>query len=427
MKSSTLSVFLILIAVAPLVGLGADPDLSKVSSRADLDSIIATTTEAPLKQALTDHADAILAAAKRYPHVVAIIRTIESAPGKFEKVNTTPEALKTAAGGDIPIFDTLTLVNTKVLGGGAHDHRKKNEDPYNAAFIEHLGQISSLETLYLEATNIEDSWVAPVLHLKKLKKLTIIGFGRLGDASLIQLQNLTTACPDLAHLELVAFGKATDAGLEKLAGLKKLETFAFRTPVKGHGFAKFEGWTRLRSINFHSNNLDDEGLGYVCENFPNLEFIKLWHSHGITDASAGHLGKLSKLKGMEIGCHHATAALLQNLKHLPMEYLGLSYGVNSPPSEAIAAVKAIPTLRRLSIQCDSFTDEELAELAGVTQLEKLTLNRLPLTEARIARLKDFAFLKELELAERRKEHHYPEAIQAKVKAALPNLTVTFIQ
>jgi len=176
MKSSTLSFFLILIAVTPLVGLGADSDLCKVSSRADLDAVIATTTEAPLKQALTDHADAILAAAKRYPHVVAIIRTIESAPGKFEKVNSTPEALKTAAGGDLPI-----------------------------------------------------------------------------------------------------------------------------------------------------------------------------------------------------------------------------------------------------------TDEELAELAGVTQLEKLTLNRLPLTEARIARLKDFAFLKELELAERRKEHHYPEAIQANVKAALPNLTVTFIQ
>jgi len=149
MKSSTLSVFLILIAVAPLVGLGADPGLSKVSSRADLDSIIATTTEALLKQALTDHADAILAAAKRYPHVVAIIRTIESAPGKFEKVNTTPEALKTAAGGDLPIFDTLTLVNTKVLGGGAHDHRKKNEDPYNAAFIARLKDFAFLKELEL--------------------------------------------------------------------------------------------------------------------------------------------------------------------------------------------------------------------------------------------------------------------------------------
>jgi hypothetical protein len=129
---------------------------------------------------------------------------------------------------------------------------------------------------------------------------------------------------------------------------------------------------------------------------------------------------------MEIGCQHATAAVLQNLKYLPMEYLGLSYGVNSPASGAIAAVKAIPTLRRLSIQCDSFTDD-LADLAGVTQLEKLSLSWLPLTEERIAQLKDFAFLKELEFVEGRKEHHYPEAIQDKVKAALPNPIVSFKQ
>jgi hypothetical protein len=422
------SAFLITFLLAALTTVhAAPPDLSNVSSLADLDAVIAATSDSALKQALTDHAPAILAAAEQHPHVEAVIRTIESAPGTFTKINATPEALKKAAGGDLPIFDTLTEVRTSIKGGGAHDHRKKDEDPYNAAFIEHLGNITSLETLYLEATNIEDSWVAPVLHLKKLKKLTLIGFGRLGDASLVQLQNLSTACPDLAHLDIVAFAQATDAGLELLAGLKNLETFAFRTRVKGHGFAKFEGWTRLRSINFHSNNLDDEGLGYVCEKFPNLEFIKLWHSHGITDASAGHLGKLSKLKGMEIGCHHATAAVLQNLKHLPMEYLGLSYGVNSPPSEAIAAVKAIPTLRRLSIQCDSFTDDDLADLAGVTQLEKLSLGRLPLTEERIAQLKDFAFLKELEFVESRKEHHYPEAIQDKVKAALPSPIVSFKQ
>lgn len=406
----------------------AAPDLSNIASRADLDAVIAATTDAELKQALQDHAADILAAAARHPHVTAVIGTIESAPGTFTKVNTTPEALKQAAGGDIAIFDTLTEVRTNIKGGGAHVHRKKDEDPYNAPFIEHLGQISTLETLHLEATNIEDSWIAPVLNLTKLKKLTINGLGRLGDASLAQLQNLSTACPDLAQLELVAFAKATEAGLEKLAGLKNLEYFSIGTRVKGHAFARFEGWTRLRSLWFRANNLDDEGLGYVCEKFPNLEVITLSHSHGITDASAGHLGKLSKLKGMAIECQHATAAVLQNLKHLPMESLRLSYGVNSPPSEAIAAVKAIPTLRRLSIiQGHSFTDEHLAELAGVTQLEKLSLSQVPLAEERISRLKDFAFLKELEFVELRKEHHYPEALQAKVKALLPKVEVKFVQ
>ncbi|MBM3831649.1 MAG: G protein-coupled receptor LGR4, partial [Verrucomicrobia bacterium] len=116
----------------------AAPDLSKVISRTDLDAVIAVTTDAALKQALGDHAAAIITAAKQHPHVVAVIRTIESAPGSFTKVNATPEALKKAAGGDIAIFDTLTLVSTAIQSGKAHVYRDAKDDPYDAAFIEHL-------------------------------------------------------------------------------------------------------------------------------------------------------------------------------------------------------------------------------------------------------------------------------------------------
>ena len=117
----------------------AAPDLSTIQSRADLDAVINETADAALKQALTDHADAILAAAERHPHVDAVIRTIERAPGTFTTVNTTPEALKEAAGGDIRLFDTLTQIDTRIVGGKAHDRRKGNEDPYDAAFIGNPG------------------------------------------------------------------------------------------------------------------------------------------------------------------------------------------------------------------------------------------------------------------------------------------------
>jgi len=404
------------------------PDLSKITSRTDIEAIIAATADGALKKALTDHTDAVLAAAKQHPHVEAVIRAIESSPGSFEKVNTTPKELQEATGGKLAVFDTLTQVRTSISGGGAHDHRKKHEDPYDATFIEHLGHIESLETVYLEATRIEDAWVTPLLKLRNLKKLTIIGFGQLGDASLNHLQHLNTACPNLTDLELAYFGKATDAGLELLAGLKDLERFAFRgSPVRGHGFAKFEGWDKLRSINFHSNNLDDEGLGYVCERFPNLEFIKLWHSHVFTDASAEHFKQLSKLKGIEIGCHEATAGLLKYFHHLPLEYVALSYGVNAPAADAIASVRSISTLRRFSIDCESFTEDDLKLLAGLSQLEELSLGRLPLTDKRIAQLQDFNHLKQLELAERRKDFRYSEDLKAKVKAALPGVEVKFVQ
>lgn len=420
------AVFLTPLLLASLTALhAAAPDLSKVTSRVDLDSVIAATTDAALKQALSDHAGDILAAAEQHPHVEAVIRTIESAPGAFTKINTTPEALKKAAGGDMAIFDTLTQVSTNILGGKAHDHRKENADPYNAAFIEHLGHIASLESVKLEASGIQDDWVAPLLKLKKLKSLSVSVFGRLGDASLAQFQQLTE-CADLTNLELAYFGKATDAGWEKLAGLKNLESFTPRgAAYPGHFFAKFNGWTKLKRINFHSNGLDDEGLGHVCEKFPNLEFIKLWHSKQLTDAGAEHFKKLKHLTGIEISCAKATAGLMKHLRDLPMEYVALEYGVCSPAAEAIATVKAIPTLRKLSLDAKAFTAADLTALAGVTQIKELSLSNLDLSDAALPQLQAFAHLKTLTLV--RYGKGYPEEVQAKVKTLLPKVEVKFVK
>lgn len=428
-EKTVLTTALLLTALLCATGTAADgaPDLSKLSSRAELDALIASSANAALKEALGDHADDILAAVKRHPHVKAVIHTIEAAPGGYEKINTTPAALKQAAGGELAVFDTLTMVTTRIKGGKAHDHRKKSEDPYNAAFVEHLGQITTLETLYLEARNIEDSWIAPILNLRKLTRLTIIGFARLGDTTLAQLQNLDTACPRLTDLELAYFGKATDAGLERLASLKNLERFTFRgSPVRGHAFAKFAGWTRLKYINFHSNGLDDKGLGHVCESFPNLEFIKLWHSKLLTDASADHLKKLGRLKGIEISCRNATANLFKHIEDIPLEYAAFEYGVNSPAAQVIENAKSVPTLRRLKVQVSAFTASELKQLAEVTQIEQLSLGSLPLTDEHIGILKNFDHLKELELVERRKKQLYSDAAKAKVKAALPDIGVKFV-
>lgn len=427
-----ISTLLVALLLAPLALNAAAPDLSKISSRADLDTVINATADATLKRALSDHAGVIMSAAAQHPHVEAVIRTIESAPGTFTKINTTPEALKKAAGGEIAIFDTLTLVSTSIVNGKAHAYRGANDDPYDAAFIEHLGHIPALESVKLVATKIADDWLPPLLKLKNLKTLSMEGTARglpgkpaLGDPSLVRLQALTQ-CPGLTSLELAYFGQATDAGLEQLAGLKNLESFTFRgSPVKGHGFAKFKGWTKLKRINFHSNSLDDEGLGYVCENFPNLEFIKLWHSKLLTDASADHLIKLRKLTGIEISCSNATAGLVRHLRELPMEYVALEYGVNAPASEAIDTVKSIPTLRRLSISCKAFTDTDLAALGTVSQVQELSLADLELPDARLPQLQAFSFLKSLTLV--RYGKGYPDETQAKVKALLPMVDVKFVK
>jgi len=311
------------------------------------------------------------------PHVDAVIRIVEGAKGKIEKT----------AGGR-----SLRLVDLAVPGAGPHDHRKG--EPYDAAFFEHLGHITTLESLNVISTKFNDAWMPHIAKLTNLKSLRFTNNGPL-----------------------------TDAGMEQLAGSKNLEQFSFvGTKITGRAYAKFEGFTKLVRVSHRGSSIDDEGLKELCEHLPNLESISLAHAK-FTDAGAVHLAKLKKLKGLELGTHNATPAALQNLVQLPLESLQLGEGFHS--ADAFTIVKVIPALRKLSVTDGSkLTDADLSLIAGITQLESLSMDKLPLPEERLPVLSAFIHLKSLTLALR--PQGYPVEIRAKVRALLPKVDVTFV-
>ncbi len=368
------------------------PDLTKVTSRAQLDAAIAATGNAALKQALQTHARAILAAAAQRAHAQAVIEAIKVGQGKTEATNTTPASLKAAAGGELSVFDTLRLVDLAIPNAGPHDHRKV--DPYDAAFFAHVGELTALESLNVIATKLGDDGIAPIGKLTNLKSLRFTNNGKL-----------------------------SDAGLEKLAGLKNLEAFSFvGTAMKGHAFAKFEDSTRLTRCSLRGSSIDDEGLRLICERFPTLESLVLAHAK-FTDAGAVALAKMSKLKGLEVGTHNATAAALQHITALPLEYLQLGEGFTAPA--AIQTIKGIKTLKRLTLtDCKLTTDDDLKTLTGMKQLENLELSNIPLPETRVPLLKDFAHLKALRLVPSGRVPFSPE-LQAAVKQLLPSTNLKF--
>lgn len=403
----------------------AAPDLSRITSRSDLDGVIATVADATLKTALDDSAAPILAAAKRHPHVTAVINTIQAAPGTFTKINTTPEALRKVAGGDLAIFDTLTMVNTGILNGHPHANRDRKTDPYDAAFIEHLGNLETLESVSIVVTTLEESSLDPLLKLERLKSLRIEkrGGGGLGDSALVKLRRLETF-PDLRSLALHYF-TITDAGLGQLAGLRNLETFSLRANVPGHAFARFEGWTNLKSIAFHGNGIDDEGLGHICDRFPNLESLNLIHARALTDASAVNLPKLTRLKRIILNGPKMTAAWHGNLRSLPLESLSVGQGNALPAATAIAGAKSIPTLRYFAMSGKTLTDADLAALAAATQLTSLSLEDIDLSDTRLPQLRAFAHLESLTLV--RYGKGYPAETQSVLKQLLPNVDVRFVR
>ena len=309
------------------------------------------------------------------PHVEAVIRTVLSAKGKVAKTEDG---------------QSLKLVDLAVPGAGPHDHRK--DDPYDAAFFDHLGHISTLESLNIISTKFNDAWMPNIAKLKNLKTLRFINNGKL-----------------------------TDAGMEQLAGLKNLDQFSFvGTAITGKAYAKFDGFTKLTRVSHRGSSINDDGMKELCEHLPNLESISLAHAK-FTDAGAVHLAKLTKLKGLEIGAH-ATPAALKHITALPIEYLQLGEGFDK--SESLPIIQGIKTLKRLTLtNCKNTSDDDLKVLATMRQLETLELGGLPLTDERIVQLQGFAFLKELKLINRPKGH--PEDQQARIKSLLPKVAVKF--
>lgn len=310
------------------------------------------------------------------PHVDAVIRTVEAAGGRVER---------TADG------QSLTLVDLAVPGAGPHDRREA--DPYDAGFFEHLGRITTLESLNIIATKFNDAWMPHLTRLTNLKTLRLVNNGML-----------------------------TDAGMEHLAGLKNLEQFAFvGTRMTGIAYGRFDGFTKLVRVSHRGSSIDDAGLQALCDHLPNVEHLSLAHAK-FTDAGAMHLTKLSRLKGLEIGSRNATPACLAGLKQLPLEYLQLGDGLDS--MAGITACRDLPRLTRLTLtNCAKLDDDSLRLLTTFRNLQQLELDGLEVPDQRIEQLSGLAFLKDLRLTCR--PHPYSSATQEAIKSLLPGVNVRF--
>ena len=165
----------VLIGVFTLGAMSANAQLAAldtIKTRADLDAMIAVLTDASAKGVLKAHAAAILSAAARKPHVDAVIALLDSSPGKYAKINVTPDELKNVIVGEPAIFNTLTMVDLGSVGLGVK--AKREIDPFDATFYEHLGQIEDLESITILNTVAQDAWLAPMANLTRLKSLRIV-------------------------------------------------------------------------------------------------------------------------------------------------------------------------------------------------------------------------------------------------------------
>jgi Leucine-rich repeat (LRR) protein len=249
------------------------------------------------------------------------------------------------------------------------------------AGMTHIAQIDSLEYLDLPSFGITDKGLAEVARLRNLKHLWVSGRSNspLTDDSLKHISELQSL-----EFLLVSGTGFTNAGLDYLAMLTNLiKLHLTADSITDEGLAKLRALKSLEDLHLRCENVSISGLSHLnaLTNISRLALRDIRQDNSDLDISA-----LSKLSDLSITLN----ATRQEEK--------LFY--DAVRDEDLACLKKLKKLRRLVIgyaKHSTITDEGIANLSNLTQLEELTIGSPRLTDKSLSYISNSRQLKILRL------------------------------
>ena len=253
----------------------------------------------------------------------------------------------------------------------------------NAAAIDSLARVTTLEDLVLDESNVTDDDLAALVNLAGLKRLSLVHTA-ITDRGLSHLSGF----PRLKTLVLDSSYRVTDEGLVAVGEIDSLEDVSLLdTPVTLPPLVSLSGRQTTLQINsshgvlgnrklaLSGTEISDEGL-LRLHNAVELEGIEL--PSRITDRGFRHLHGLPKLKYVVFAGTRITDRGFGSLidHSPPLTEIDIS-GCGGLTDSGLALVAHLPHLTQL--QADN-TDAGPKLLAAAAQLDKLEL--LSLNECR---------------------------------------------
>jgi hypothetical protein len=265
---------------------------------------------------------------------------------------------------DLKGLETLTLGRAGVLSDRGLEHLKG------------LGELKALALPNYAGSNDGLAHLKALLNLRSLELggpfVTNLGVSHLGGLNLLERVKLDgLAITDAALgafrgsdklLEFSAAGTPlTDKALTALADVKMLEFADFsRTKVTDAGLAALKGMEELRGLRLEETAVTGAGLAALNE-LPRLARLHL-RGTKVTDAGVSGIARLSRLRALDLGSTAVTSAGLAPLKSLRgLEDLNLADCVQVG-DEAVATLKAFPTLKRVTLSGTKATPAAAEEL-----------------------------------------------------------------
>jgi hypothetical protein len=269
-----------------------------------------------------------------------------------------------------------------------------------AMVLQRLDNWPQLERLVFWNSFVTDGELAYLLPLERLRILELTDCNQLTDASLdavVQISSLKT-------LTLRGDARLTNAGLAKLGRLKNLETlqFSFDGEMTDAGLEKLRGMPRLRHLFLDYTHTGLAGGLERLGEFPSLEKLDIWY---LSDEAAAQLPTTKRLKELSLTFSRQLSAVgLKNLDKFPnLEKLYFSF-IPGLDDAGMVHVASLAKLRELVVHgnqsrltdasleslgrmsslrtlflygCTGLTDAGLAHLAGLKNLEQLTIGYDP--------------------------------------------------
>lgn len=253
-------------------------------------------------------------------------------------------------------------------------------EPLHAEDWKKLAQLTSLQSLSLSKTAIDDAGMADIAQLRNLTSLdlseTIVGnegakylarMSLLEDLDLSETNIGDNGLPALAGLTSLKSlnlnsTRVTGAGLKHLAGLESLKTFsASRTRIDDRIGVIVAGMARLET--FVANDIElTDATGATMFTSPELETICLDGAKvgSRTIAAVATLPKLKVLDLTSAALKPGDVLLLKNAKALEKVWLPLGASI-----EEVVTLRHLPKLSEVMVGTQELRKEHLAALDGV--------------------------------------------------------------
>lgn len=305
---------------------------------------------------------------------------------------------------EIPALKTLVLPSIITDAGVAHlagHPTLENLSLYNTQItnqgLPYLASLPSLRKLNLRNRDadprnppITDAGLAHLKRIKTLEHLDLPNFG-FTDAGLADLGELT----NLKYLWIGCRGNSpfTDAGMKHVAKLHALESLSINAKnLSDEGVACIASLSRLRSLLLGTDAISVEGMAQLAK-LRELETLELT-ANKVPFSGANHLNGLPKLNRLTLRMLVNDGATL-DLGRLPrLEFVTLNAATGSTFRDkdlaSLGRLKQLVWLQMSGMDTPlEITDQGIGYLAGLKDLDRLTIGGPALTDRSLATIGGF--------------------------------------